>query len=130
MYAGTDPLTRKGRYLVETVATASDGERVLTWVQHEVDENRHPKSAITVNQAIEKWLEVAKLVPTTREQYDDLVHLYVSPVPGRMQAAQLDAEMLELLRPAPGLPRAVHGTHPRGPTSCSAAAATTAYARA
>ncbi|ODU02484.1 MAG: hypothetical protein ABS81_17345 [Pseudonocardia sp. SCN 72-86] len=72
MYAGTDPLTRKRRYLVETVATASEAERVLTRLQHEVDENRHPKSAITVNQAIEKWLEVAKLEPTTRERYDDL----------------------------------------------------------
>ncbi|MFB9742562.1 tyrosine-type recombinase/integrase [Pseudonocardia sulfidoxydans] len=95
VYAGTDPLTRKRRYLVETVATASEAERVLTRLQHEVDENRHPKSAITVNQAIEKWLEVAKLEPTTRERYDDLVRLYVSPVLGRMQAAQLDAEMLE-----------------------------------
>jgi integrase len=97
VYAGTDPLTRKRRYLVETVSTALGAERALTRLQHQVDENRHPKSSITVGRAVEQWLEVAKIEPTTRERYEDIVRLYIAPVFGEMQAAKLDAEMLERL---------------------------------
>jgi integrase len=52
VYAGIDPLTRKRRYLVETVASESAANIALTKLQCQVDEDRHPKTAITVRQAI------------------------------------------------------------------------------
>lgn len=64
-------------------------------MQRQVDENKQPKSKITVGQAIEQWLDVAALEPTTRERYDDLIRLYVLPTFGSMQAGKLDAELLE-----------------------------------
>ena len=70
-------------------------KKALTQLQRQVDEDQHPKSDITVREAIEQWLEVAALEDTTRERYDDLIRLYVLPTFGHLQAAKLDAELLE-----------------------------------
>ncbi|MDN5854028.1 MAG: tyrosine-type recombinase/integrase [Actinomycetia bacterium] len=48
-----------------------------------------------MKQAIERWLEVVELEDTTRERYDDLIRLYILPTFGPIQAAKLDAELLE-----------------------------------
>ena len=94
VYAGLDPLTGKRRNLTETATTYDLAEVALAKHRH-LDEQQHPKSAITVREAIEQWLEVAELGVTTREQYDDLVRLYIDPTLGKMQAGRLDAELLE-----------------------------------
>ena len=39
---------------------------------NQVDEQRHPKSKISVGLLIEKWFEVAELEDTTRERYEGL----------------------------------------------------------
>ena len=67
----------------------------MTRLQGQVDEDRHPKSATTVRQAIAQWLDVAELEDTTRERYSDLIRLYILPTPGDMPASKLDAELLE-----------------------------------
>ncbi len=95
VFAGIDPLTRKRRYLVETAPDERGAERALTKLLGQVDEDRHPKTAITVRQAIEQWLDVAELEDTTRERYDDLIRLYVLPTLGDTLASKLDAELLE-----------------------------------
>ena len=61
----------------------------------QVDQNRHPKSDITVAQAVAQWLDVVRLEDTTRERYDDLIRLYIRPVLGDLVAGKLDAELLE-----------------------------------
>jgi hypothetical protein len=58
VYAGIDPLTGKQRYLRETCATYDQAELALTRLQSQVDEDRHPKSEITVGQAVAQWLDV------------------------------------------------------------------------
>lgn len=95
VYAGTDPLTGKARYLRETAKTHAAAEVALTRLQRQVDEDQHPKTAITVRQAITQWLEVAELEGTTRERYDDLIRLYILPTFGDLPAGKLDAELLE-----------------------------------
>ncbi len=65
VYAGTDPLTGKERYLRETATTYDGAEQTLTRLQGQVDEDRHPKTAITVRQAITQWLDVTELEVTT-----------------------------------------------------------------
>jgi integrase len=94
-YAGVDLLTRRPRYQRKTVKTYDDAKKALVRLQNEIDEDKAPKSNITVRQAIEQWLEVAKLEDTTRERYQDLIRLYVLPTFGHLQAAKLDAELLE-----------------------------------
>ncbi len=95
VYTGTDPLTGKERYLRETATTCDGAERALTRLQSQVDEGRHPKTAITVRQTLAQWLDVADLEDTTRERYDDLIRLYILPPLGNMLASKLDAELLE-----------------------------------
>ena len=95
VYVGTDPLTGGLRYLRETVTTYDEAEKALAKLLHQVDQNTHPKSAITVREALDQWLDVADLEVTTRERYEDLIRIYISPRLGTMQAGQLDAELLE-----------------------------------
>ena len=52
MYAGKDPLTGKERYERETAKTYQAAQIVLTRLQARVDEDRQPKSDLTVRQAI------------------------------------------------------------------------------
>jgi len=94
-YAGTDLLTRRPRYLRQTVAAYDDAKKALVRLQSQIDEDKQPKSNITVRQAIEQWLDVVVLEDTTRERYDDLIRLYVMPTFGPLPAARLDAELLE-----------------------------------
>jgi integrase len=95
VYAGTDPLTKKPRYIRETLKTYGAAEVALTRLQGRVDQSRHPKTDITLGQAISRWLDIVKLEDTTRDRYDDLVRLYIQPVLGDLAAGKLDAELLE-----------------------------------
>ncbi len=95
MYAGVDPLTGKQRQLRESAKTYEAAEIALTKLQRQVDEDKHPKTAITVRQAITQWLDVVELEDTTRERYDDLIRIYILPTLGPMPASKLDAELLE-----------------------------------
>jgi integrase len=95
VYAGTDPLTKKPRYIRETLKTYGAAEVALTRVQGQVDQNRHPKTDITLGQAISRWLDVATLEDTTRDRYEGLVRLYIRPMLGDLAAGKLDAELLE-----------------------------------
>ena len=95
VYAGTDPLTGKPRYLRKSADTHAQAEVELTKLLSSVDEKRHPKSAVTVDEVIERWLDVAELQDTTRQRYEGLVRLYIRPTFGKRNVAKLDAELLE-----------------------------------
>jgi integrase len=125
VYAGVDPLTGREHRLRETCPTMADAKIALTRLQRQVDEQKHPKSGITVREAIQQWLDVADLGVTSREQYDDLIRLYIDPTLGTMQAGKVDAELLErfysrLLRCkhlCSGSPPKGHVCQPLGPSS-------------
>jgi integrase len=95
VYAGIDPLTGRDHRLKETCPTHDEAEKALTQLQSKVDQNQHSKSAITLNEAIVQWLDVADLAETTRDRYDDLIRLYILPRLGDKQAGSIDAELLE-----------------------------------
>lgn len=118
VYAGRDVLTGKARQLRETAKTYDDAKKVLTRLQRQVDEDNQPKSNITVRQAVEQWLEVAVLEETTRERYDDLIRLYVLPTFGHLQAARIDAELLERFYARLHRCREMCGTRPRAGHTC------------
>ena len=77
VFTGIDPLTRRRRYVKATCATQAAAEQELTRLQREVDENKHPEAAITLAEAVERWMEVAELEETTRDRYEDLIRLYI-----------------------------------------------------
>lgn len=95
VYAGIDPLTGKERYLKRSAKTRAQVEIELTKLQTLVDEQQQPRTAIVVNEVVQKWLDVAELEATTRQRYEGLIRLYIGPAFGTMSAAKLDAELLE-----------------------------------
>jgi integrase len=104
-YAGTDPLAGKLRYVRETTKTYQAAEVALTRLQNQVDEDRHPKSDLTVRQAIDQWLEVAQLEDTTRDRHGDLIRIYIDPTVGATRASKLDArDAGALVRASPAQP--------------------------
>jgi len=64
-----DPLTKKERYLVETVPAgpnaAREAEKVRTWLLSQLDERRSSRTRATV-ELLDKWLDVVELEATTR----------------------------------------------------------------
>ena len=81
VYAGIDPVSQKKHYLVETVpagpSAGRDAEVVRTRLLNQVDERRNHRTMATVNQLLDRWLEVAEM--------------------GAMPVGRLDAETLESL---------------------------------
>jgi len=51
-------LTGKPRYLRETRKTTDAAPSAMTRMRHQVDEDKQPKSSITVRRAMEQWLDV------------------------------------------------------------------------
>ncbi|MFD5423979.1 hypothetical protein [Streptomyces sp. NPDC127084] len=47
VYAGRDPLTKKGIYLHRQGEMEPEAEKVRTRLLHQVDEKRHPKQQVT-----------------------------------------------------------------------------------
>jgi integrase len=97
VFAGVDPVTNKRRYLKRTASTRKLAEVEMTKLQQQVDERRNPRSPITVSQAIEQWLEVTEHQPSTRDRYEQMIRLYITPTIGKSQLARIEAETLERL---------------------------------
>jgi len=99
VYAGIDPMSKKKHYLVETVpagpTAAKDAEKMRTRLLNQVDDRRNPRTKATLNQLLDRWLEVAELEPTTRSGYIRKLDKHVRPVLGNVQVGRLDAETLE-----------------------------------
>lgn len=95
--AGIDPLTGKRRYLRATAKTEKLAEKALTDLLHQVDQQTHARSDLTVSEVIEKWLVIKEPVHVrrTRVRTRQLIRDYIEPRFGSMKAAKLDAEVLE-----------------------------------
>jgi integrase/DNA-binding transcriptional regulator YhcF (GntR family) len=95
--AGIDPLTGKRRFLRATAPTEKLAEKALTNLLHQVDQQTHARSDLTVGEVIEKWLTIKEPVHVrkTRVRTRQLVRDYIEPRFGSMKAAKLDAEVLE-----------------------------------
>jgi hypothetical protein len=90
VFVGSDPLNGRPRSLRESATRYAAAEVALTKLQRQVDEDQHPKTKITVRQAVEQWLDVADIQDTTRDRYEDLIRLYILPTFGDTLAAKLD----------------------------------------
>jgi integrase len=97
VYTGLDPLTGRDHYLKETVGTRREAERLRTRLLSQVDENRNPRTRATVNQLLDRYLDVIELEPTTRQGYVGKIEKHVRPTIGSLQVGRLDAETLERL---------------------------------
>lgn len=94
VYAGIDPLTKKRHYLTETVPAgpkaAKEAERVRTRLVHQVDEQRQPRTNATINQLMDRYLEVLDVQDTTRGPYVRYIEKYVRPSLGPLKVGRPD----------------------------------------
>jgi integrase len=78
VYAGVDPLTGKRNYLTEVIplgpaatreaekAARAEAKRALTRLLNQIDERRNPRTRATVNQLLDRYLELLDVEDTTR----------------------------------------------------------------
>src|SRR5258707_742002 len=73
VYAGRDPLMKRDHYLIEVIPpglkAAAEAEKVRTRLLSQVDEQRSPRTRATVNQLMDRYLEVLDVEETTRRSY-------------------------------------------------------------
>ncbi len=104
VYAGVDQLTGQEIWLRETVKaratkreTEREAEKVVTKLSNQVDERRSPKTEATVNELLDRWLEVIDVERTTRTGYVGKIEKHIRPTLGRLQVARVRAETIENL---------------------------------
>ncbi|MDP9240591.1 MAG: site-specific integrase [Actinomycetota bacterium] len=99
VYAGVDPLTKRGHYLTEVIPAGPQAhrqaEKARTRLLSQVDEQRSPRTRATVNQLMDKYLEMLDIEPTTRRAYIGYIDKHIRPLLGPLMVGRLDAEVLD-----------------------------------
>jgi integrase len=121
VYAGIDPLSGKRHYLTETVPAGpralAEAKKVRTRLIGQVDEQRSPRTRATVDQLMDRYLDVLDVEVTTRARYDAAIRLHVRPLLGSLPVAKLTGETIDAFQAVlrrcrehcDGRPFVVHG---------------------
>ncbi|HSV64798.1 MAG TPA: tyrosine-type recombinase/integrase [Mycobacteriales bacterium] len=98
VYTGTDPLSGRRHYLNETVPAGptarKEAEQVRTRLLNQVDERRNPRTRATVDQLMDRYLEL-DVDASTRRSYEGYIRNHVRPLLGRLPVGKLDGETLD-----------------------------------
>ncbi|WP_255375775.1 site-specific integrase [Saccharomonospora sp. CUA-673] len=99
VYAGIDAMTGRRHYLRETVPAGPDAakqaENVRIKLVNEVNQQRSPRTNATVNQLMDRYLELLDVDTTTRRRYETVIRSHVRPLIGKLTLAKLDAETID-----------------------------------
>jgi hypothetical protein len=99
VYAGVDPISGRRHYLTETISPGpnaySEAEKARTRLLAQVDDRRNPRTRATLDQLLDRWLEVVELEATTRMGYQNKLRKHVRPVLGKLPVGRIEAETLE-----------------------------------
>src|SRR3954451_4854739 len=106
VYAGVDPLTGKQLMLTERVpagpSAAKEAEKVRTRLLSQVDERRSPRTRATLDQLLDRYLEVVELERSTRRTYEGYLERHVRPALGKLALGKVDGEILDSFYAHPG----------------------------
>lgn len=101
VYAGIDAVSGRRHYLREIVPagpkSSAEAEKVARRLAAQVDERRNPRTATTVDQLLDKYLETLDVGVTTHRMYTKYLEKHVRPFIGRQKAGALDADALDSL---------------------------------
>jgi integrase len=101
VYAGYDRMSGKRLYLDETVPPGprafKEAERLRTRLLKQVDDKRNPSTRATVDQMLDRYLEVLDVEPTTRNTYEGYIRNHIRPALGSLPLAKLETETIENL---------------------------------
>ncbi|MGZ3140943.1 tyrosine-type recombinase/integrase [Lentzea chajnantorensis] len=100
VYAGTDALTGKENYITAVIPAgpkaAKEAEKERTRIVNQIDEQRNPKTKATVNQLMDRYLELLDVDDTTRISYEGYIRNHVRPLLGKHKLTKLlDGETLD-----------------------------------
>ena len=100
VFAGIDPVTRRDRYLSETVEGSDrparrEAEKVMARLQAEVDAQRSAQSSVTLGYTLDEWLKTLEVEDSTRDGYIGYVERNIRPTLGAVPIAKLSTRMLE-----------------------------------
>src|SRR5918995_6064458 len=99
VYAGIDPISKKRHYLKETVPAgpraAATAEKVRTRLLKQVDDRQAPRTNATVNQLLDRYLDMLHVEPTTRVRYESVIRRHIRPLLGKLPVGRLDGEVLD-----------------------------------
>jgi integrase len=68
---------------------------VLTRLLGQADERRNPRTKATVNQLLDRYLEVLDVDQSTRTAHEGYIERHIRPVVGDLQAGRVDVEALD-----------------------------------
>ncbi|GAA5142665.1 tyrosine-type recombinase/integrase [Pseudonocardia adelaidensis] len=98
VYAGVDALTGRPHYLTESVPAGpkayAEAEEIRRRLGNQVDEQRNPRTKATVNQLMDRYLELLDVEETTHERYEQAIRIHIRPLLGHLPVAKLDGETL------------------------------------
>jgi integrase len=99
VYAGIDPLTGKRHHLTEIIPAGpravKDAEKARTRLLSQVDEQRSPRTRATVNQMLDRHLEMLSVEETTLDSYESFVRNHIRPLIGHVQIGRINGEILD-----------------------------------
>ena len=76
-------------------SAAREAEKVRVRFINQVDEQRSPRTKATVNQLLDKWLDVVEIEETMRCGYVSKMGTRIRPALGELRVGRLDPETLE-----------------------------------
>jgi len=99
VYAGIDPVTGKKHHLTEVIpgGLRADklAEKARTRLLAQVDERRNPRTRATVNQMLDRHLEMLNVEETTLDSYEVFDRNHIRPLIGHVQVGRIDGEILD-----------------------------------
>jgi integrase len=99
VYTGYDPVTGERHYLNETVQPGpkarAEAEKVRTRLLNQVDERRNPKTSSTMNQLMDRYLDVVDVDESTEKTYRGYIKNHIRPVLGALPVSKVDGEVLD-----------------------------------
>ena len=102
VYGGVDQSSGKEIRLRETVRvrasrreTEREALRVQTRLLNQVDERRSPRTEATVNELLDRWLDVIEVEHKTRVNYIGKIEKHIRPTLGRHSVGKMKAETVE-----------------------------------
>jgi hypothetical protein len=95
VYAGHDPLTKRRHYICEVIPAGPTAEaeaaEALRRLVVQVDEQRRPRTAATVEQLLDQNFELLEVDPGTLGTYRSLAASHIVPLIGNVKVGALRA---------------------------------------
>ena len=101
VYAGVDPVTKRRHDLLKIVPAGprarAEAEATLRRFRAELEERRNPRTNATVNQLLDRYLDMHTGGASTVSGYRGYIDKHVRPFIGSIKVGALDAEILDSL---------------------------------